>query len=451
MGEEKVGHYVKYNMFHKEKSKKWQKNVTRVRNWYYVEERDEYICGYGRCLSFLHEKKQKSDKGYESLNRVYECESCSDSPHREKCVKGKASDADRRIYSNRRLNELKDALKDELRRDIVSDVEKTFLEAISSMSASLAERLSIMNASWGERLSLMNTSWGERFALANASLEKRLSLAGASLAEKIDAAGASLEGRFSAMEAATDEHIAAVRRSLEERLSLMENVLGNSLSSMNVSLEERFSTASSSLEHPLSLMGDALEDHLASMNSSLESRLADLEEKMQQNLRQGRRRQIALESLLDNKNKTLELLGNAKVSPSLEAVMALAENFALTRLAEPETPTSAILYGKLLNLMTCFDLSLIAEVGVPFDPEKHEACGTNLDSSHPENVVLEVVRPGFFLKDAVLRYATVVVNRFAEDEFHETSEEGILSDEGSLVNEESLVDEKHLADEENLA
>ena len=108
---EPVEHFVKYNTFHKEKSSKWKKDVTRVQNWYYVNERDEYICGYGRYLGFLYEKKQKSDNGYESLIRVYECESCTDCPHRDKCVKGNKPDADRRIYINRRLNELKEIAK----------------------------------------------------------------------------------------------------------------------------------------------------------------------------------------------------------------------------------------------------------------------------------------------------------------------------------------------------
>jgi len=99
---------VKYNTFHKEKTKKWQKDATRVQNWYYVEERDEYICGYGRYLSFLYEKKQHSDNGYESLIRVYESEDCSDCPYRDKCVKGKKPNANRRIYINRHLNELKE-------------------------------------------------------------------------------------------------------------------------------------------------------------------------------------------------------------------------------------------------------------------------------------------------------------------------------------------------------
>ena len=111
---EKVEYFVKYNTFHKEKSKKWQKDATRVQNWYYVAERDEYICGYGRYLNFSHEMKQRSDNGYESLIRVYECEDCGDCPYRDKCVKGGKPDADRRIYVNRRLNELKEIAKTNL-------------------------------------------------------------------------------------------------------------------------------------------------------------------------------------------------------------------------------------------------------------------------------------------------------------------------------------------------
>jgi transposase len=114
LAKEEVEHFVKYNTFHKEKSKKWQKDATRVQNWYYVEERDEYICAYGRYLVFIYEKKQKSDNGYESLIRVYECEDCKACPHRDKCVKSSNPDADRRIYVNRRLNELKGIAKAKL-------------------------------------------------------------------------------------------------------------------------------------------------------------------------------------------------------------------------------------------------------------------------------------------------------------------------------------------------
>jgi transposase len=111
---EELEYFVKYNTFHKEKSKKWQKDVTRVQNWYYVANRDEYICGYGQYLSFIYEKTQKSDNGYRSTIRVYECEGCTDCPHRDRCVKSDKPGADRRIYVNRRLNELKNIAKSNL-------------------------------------------------------------------------------------------------------------------------------------------------------------------------------------------------------------------------------------------------------------------------------------------------------------------------------------------------
>jgi len=108
---EKIEHYVKYNTFHKEKSSKWQKDATRVQNWLYVEGNDEYICGHGRYFVFLYEKNQRSDNGYKSRVRVYESEDCSGCPFRDNCVKSGKPDAHRRIYVNRRLNELKDSAK----------------------------------------------------------------------------------------------------------------------------------------------------------------------------------------------------------------------------------------------------------------------------------------------------------------------------------------------------
>ena len=105
---EQVEHLVKYNTVYKEKPKKWQTDETRIRNWYYAKERDEYVCEYGRYFGFLYEKKQKSDNGYESLIRVYECEDCSGCPLRDRCVKEEKSKADRRIYINHRLNKLKE-------------------------------------------------------------------------------------------------------------------------------------------------------------------------------------------------------------------------------------------------------------------------------------------------------------------------------------------------------
>ena len=110
--ENKIIPYVKYNTFHKEASKKWQADPTKVQNFSYEESTDIYYCTQNRPFVFMYEKKQKSDNGYVSLIRVYECLNCSGCPHREKCIKAEYEGANRRIYINRRLNELKAEVKD---------------------------------------------------------------------------------------------------------------------------------------------------------------------------------------------------------------------------------------------------------------------------------------------------------------------------------------------------
>ncbi len=106
--------YVKYNTFHKEATKKWKSDITLVQNWEYTSDEDRYTCGYRRPLVFMWEMNQRSENKYKSRVRVYECLNCSGCPHRERCVKTDDKFANRRIYINRRLNELKAQARDKL-------------------------------------------------------------------------------------------------------------------------------------------------------------------------------------------------------------------------------------------------------------------------------------------------------------------------------------------------
>ena len=76
-------------------------------------------------------------------------------------------------------------------------------------------------------------------------------------------------------------------------------------------------------------------------------------------------------------------------------------------------------------------MSLIADVGVDFDPEKHEACGVDFNPAYQDNAVLEIVNPGFFLKGRLLRCALVVVNRRPADE--EALEHRVITEEKFYV------------------
>ncbi|MDR1378669.1 MAG: nucleotide exchange factor GrpE [Synergistaceae bacterium] len=162
-----------------------------------------------------------------------------------------------------------------------------------------------------------------------------------------------------------------------------------------------------------------------SSNTALVDRLAELEEQIRQAQRQERRRQTAIESILETEGKILEaqervieermeekMEEKMETPPPLEAIMALADNLALACLSKPKDPASSILQGKLTDLLACYGLSLITDVGNAFDPERHEACAARRNSTRPENTVLEVVRPGFLAKGKVMRYAMVVVNRY---------------------------------------
>lgn len=115
--EKELRSYVKYNTFHKEASKKWKSDLTKVQNFKYDHENDEYICEYGRTLVFLYEQHRQSENGYRSLIRVYECLDCSGCPHRDRCVKSEKLFANRRIYINRKLN----AYKEQARRSLCSE------------------------------------------------------------------------------------------------------------------------------------------------------------------------------------------------------------------------------------------------------------------------------------------------------------------------------------------
>ncbi|HBP65732.1 MAG TPA: IS1182 family transposase [Desulfosporosinus sp.] len=112
-----LGYYVKYNTFHKESSEKWKADVTKTQNFNYMENQDEYVCGYGRPLVFKKEFDRKSYNGYVSKIRVYECTSCSGCPHRDKCVKSEDPFANRIININRKLN----VLKEQARQNLCSD------------------------------------------------------------------------------------------------------------------------------------------------------------------------------------------------------------------------------------------------------------------------------------------------------------------------------------------
>ncbi|MFF2094294.1 transposase, partial [Paenibacillus sp. NPDC058174] len=84
---EQLDALVKYSTYHKEKSKKWQQDISKLDNWQYDEAEDKWTCAAGRQLLFHYERKKTTESGYEIRNRHYQSESCEGCPLKERCTK----------------------------------------------------------------------------------------------------------------------------------------------------------------------------------------------------------------------------------------------------------------------------------------------------------------------------------------------------------------------------
>jgi molecular chaperone GrpE len=68
-------------------------------------------------------------------------------------------------------------------------------------------------------------------------------------------------------------------------------------------------------------------------------------------------------------------------------------------------------FQKLNEVLASVGVERIEAVGVPFDPNLHEAVGSEESSEQPEDTVLVELRPGYRMHDRVLRPALVKVAR----------------------------------------
>jgi molecular chaperone GrpE len=66
---------------------------------------------------------------------------------------------------------------------------------------------------------------------------------------------------------------------------------------------------------------------------------------------------------------------------------------------------------KVEEALRAHGLETIEAVGRPFDPSVHEAIGHEESSEHPEDTVMQVLRPGYRIRDRVVRPALVKVAR----------------------------------------
>ena len=96
--------FVKYNMFHAEKKRKYRNDIFRVENLFHNGELDFYVCPMGQRMEHVGDEKRVSDLGYVSTVSIYRAKRCEGCPMRGQCHKGKGP---RTIEVNHRNNELR--------------------------------------------------------------------------------------------------------------------------------------------------------------------------------------------------------------------------------------------------------------------------------------------------------------------------------------------------------
>lgn len=87
--EKEVEAFIKYGMYDKEKKRSFKKNPHHQQNWTYDKELDVFICAAGKQLVFKAERKQQTESGYVSTQKIYQCYECQDCPFRTECTQSK--------------------------------------------------------------------------------------------------------------------------------------------------------------------------------------------------------------------------------------------------------------------------------------------------------------------------------------------------------------------------
>ena len=123
--------FVKYNTFHQETQPRHKPKPFAAEQMPYDEAQDTFTCPNSQQLHYKATWQHRSDNGFESERRVYECADCSQCPLKEKCTKAQGN---RQIQVSFRLRAMRAQAKDlllseqgtALRKQRSIDVETVF-------------------------------------------------------------------------------------------------------------------------------------------------------------------------------------------------------------------------------------------------------------------------------------------------------------------------------------
>ncbi|MCG8378151.1 MAG: IS1182 family transposase [Proteobacteria bacterium] len=112
--DEGIDHYVKYNNFHKEQTKKWKEDPFRIDNLYYNADLDKVYCPMGQPMDRIEDRQRKTASGFIQNIARYKARNCHRCPLRPLCHK---STDNRIVEINHHLRLLKQKVREKLLSD----------------------------------------------------------------------------------------------------------------------------------------------------------------------------------------------------------------------------------------------------------------------------------------------------------------------------------------------
>lgn len=93
--------YLKYPLYHYEKSGKFKSDIYRKENFPYDAISDTYECPEKKLLSYTQMRQEHRKTGFKYYSRMYQASNCSDCPVRSACIK--SNEQNRTIHVNVQL------------------------------------------------------------------------------------------------------------------------------------------------------------------------------------------------------------------------------------------------------------------------------------------------------------------------------------------------------------
>ena len=124
------------------------------------------------------------------------------------------------------------------------------------------------------------------------------------------------------------------------------------------------------------------------------------------------------QTLLDNSNKYKEENILKDLLQVIDDFDRMFKIFEQSRINEQENNSIYLIYDKLINVLTKYDVKPIYEERpIYFNSEYDEAIlSNNIDDIELDNTIKDIVEKGYMYKDKVLRYEKVIVNKYNKDE-----------------------------------